>query len=281
MLIRSARPLDANGLPMRLWEKAKVHGVWNPAEIDYAADREQWIRMSPGARAGLRQLFALFHAGERAVTMHLAPLIHASAAEDRVEETIYLSSFQCDEAKHLELFDRCLAEVCGDERDADVDDGDHLAYRAILEDELRDAMNQLLIDRSPAAQVRASATYHLVVEGVLADAGYRLFDLMTKQSRRLPEMERAMTWLHRDESRHIAFGIYFLRRLVAEHGADAYRALLRRMSELKPLTERATRQFVRSLERFGFAYTADELIGWSQEQFDRRMRHICEVRRGR
>jgi ribonucleoside-diphosphate reductase beta chain len=260
---------------MRLWENAKVHGTWNPADIDYAADREQWIRLSGAARAGLRQLFALFQAGERAVTLHLAPLIHVVAFEGRVDETMYLSSFQYDEAKHLDLFNRCFADVCGDERGG----GDEtFAYRTILEDELRLAMDRLLTDNSPAAQVRASATYHLVVEGVLAEAGYRLFESMTGTSGPLPGISRAMTWLHRDESRHIAFGVHFLRRLVAEHPRDAYKALLGRMSELKPVTEAATRQFVQSLTGYGFPYTADELIGWSQAQFERRMRLISDAR---
>ena len=260
---------------MRLWEKAKLQGTWNPSEIDYAADRARWVALSGEVRDGLRYLCTLFRAGERAVTMHLAPLIHVVASEDRVEEVVYLSSFLWEEAKHLDLFNRFFADVCRDAGDEGQQDD---AYRTILDEELRNSMERLLTDNSPAAQVRASVTYHLVIEGVMAEAGYRLFELMTRESGGLPEMQRAITLLHRDESRHIAFGIYFLSRLISEHGRPAYRALFDRMNELKPLTEAATRQFVRSLRGRGFTSDEDELIRWSRQQFETRMRRIAQAR---
>lgn len=260
---------------MQLWEKAKVQGTWNPADIDYAGDRARWVTLSDEVRGGLKELCALFRAGERAVTLRLPPLIHVVASEGRVEETVYLSSFLWEEAKHLDLFNRFFADVCG-EPEYDGDEG--LAYRTILDDELRSAMERLLTDSSPVAQVRASVTYHLVVEGVMAEAGYRLFQIMAAESGGLRGMQRAITLLHRDESRHIAFGVYFLSRLIVEHGRDAYGALLHRMSELKPLTEAATRQFVRSLRGRGFTTSEDELIRWSRQQFEIRMQRIMRAR---
>lgn len=275
MAMRSHRPLDARRFPMQLWEKAKVQGTWNPADIDYAADGARWMTLSRDVQHGLRQLCALFRAGERAVTLHLPPFIHVVASEGRLEEAVYLSSFLWEEAKHLDLFDRFFARVCGAPRST-ADEGS--AYCTILDEELGGAMERLLTDRSPVAQVRASVTYHLVVEGVMAEAGYRLFLTMTDGPCGLPAMRRAMTLLHRDESRHVAFGMYFLSRLIIEHGNEAYGALLRRMSELKPLTEAATRDFVRSVRGCVPTTEEDELIRWSRQQFERRMQRLAKAR---
>ena len=36
------RALDGESLPMRLYEKAKRLGVWNPSDIDLTRDRKDW-----------------------------------------------------------------------------------------------------------------------------------------------------------------------------------------------------------------------------------------------
>ena len=79
-------------------------------------------------------------------------------------------------------------------------------------------MNRLRKDSSVLSQVRASVTYNLIVEGVLAETGYHGLNTVLAMNGLMPGMQQFISYLERDESRHIAFAIYFLSRLVAEHG---------------------------------------------------------------
>ena len=274
-MTRAAPRLDPALLPSRLWEKAKVHGAWNPADLDFRTDRGQWLALPEPLRVVLRRLSALFLAGEEAVTRNLPPLLHVVAAEGRLEEALYLTSFLWEEAKHVDLFNRFFAEVCEESPPSQDDDP---IYRRLFDDELRTALERLLVDRSPDAQVRAAVTYHLVVEGVLAETGYYIFQRVVRDADTLPAMQRGIGFLHRDESRHLAFGIYFLCRLVIEHGDRAYKTLLDRMMELKPVTEAVTERFVGSLHEAAVHVRVDELVRFSQQHFSARIQRIIRAR---
>ncbi|GIV96832.1 MAG: hypothetical protein KatS3mg057_1489 [Herpetosiphonaceae bacterium] len=80
---------------------------------------------------------------------------------------------------------------------------------------LPQALQHLLVDPSPAAQARASATYNMIVEGTLAETGYHAFFAMLERNDLLPGLRQGIALLKRDESRHIAYGVYLLSRLVA------------------------------------------------------------------
>jgi ribonucleoside-diphosphate reductase beta chain len=49
--LTSLRRLDRESAPLRLYEKAKRLGTWNPSGIDLTRDREEWARLTEaGAR---------------------------------------------------------------------------------------------------------------------------------------------------------------------------------------------------------------------------------------
>lgn len=269
--------LDRASFPMRLWKKAKVYGVWNPEAIDFTRDRQDWLAMSPARRERILQLCALFHAGEEAVTLDLLPLLRRVAAEGRMEEEIYLTSFLWEEAKHVDVFDRFFAEVT--EERGDLSRYWHPSYRRILTEELPEALHRLDTDPSPEAQVSAAVTYNLVVEGMMAETGYFLFDRMLGHDGVLPGMREAIGLLRRDESRHVAFGVYFISRLIVEHGDRAYRAFLDRMIQLKPLVEDSTRQYVAFLDdAHPIGVTIDDLLRYSRDQSANRIQRIVRAR---
>jgi len=116
---------------------------------------------------------ALFQAGEEGVTSDLLPLIMVVASEGRIEEEIFLTSFLWEEAKHVEFFRRWLDEVVGAHQDL----GHYLtpSYRQLFLAELPKSLNALKTDQSTAAQIRASVTYNMIIEGVLAETGYHGF----------------------------------------------------------------------------------------------------------
>ena len=107
----SARGLDRASVPMRLFEKAKRLGIWNPSEIDFTQDAADWQRLDPLEREVLLHLTALFQAGEEAVTNDIVPLLLAVSGEGRVEEELYLTTFLFEEAKHTDFFRRFLDTV--------------------------------------------------------------------------------------------------------------------------------------------------------------------------
>src|SRR5579884_4204391 len=148
--------------PLRLYHKAKRLGAWDPAAVDLTQDRRDWESLEDLQRETILSLTSLFVAGEEAVTLDLLPLVLAIAREGRIEEELYLTTFLYEEAKHMELFSRFLAEVAG------APDGlerFHVpSYRTIFYEELPRAMERLLDDRSAAALARASVTYNMIVE---------------------------------------------------------------------------------------------------------------------
>jgi ribonucleoside-diphosphate reductase beta chain len=90
-------------------------------------------------------------------------------------------------------------------------------YRILFYEKLPNALNALWTDSSPAAQLKASATYNMIVEGTLAETGYEAYFNMLEERDLLPGLREGITYLKRDESRHIAFALHFLGRLLAEH----------------------------------------------------------------
>ncbi|MBR9990504.1 MAG: R2-like ligand-binding oxidase, partial [Gemmatimonadetes bacterium] len=218
--------------PMRLWRKAKRFGIWNPDDIDFSRDREDWNRLNAVEQDLLLRLTGMFLAGEEGVTIDLLPLIMTIAREGRLEEEMFLTTFLWEEAKHVDFFHNgFLRNVAPDA--GGLGRFHSPAYRRIFCHELPAAMGALLSDPGPAAQVRAAATYNMIVEGVLAETGYEAYFAALKQQDLMPGLRQGLTHLKRDESRHIAYGVFLLSRLIAEDRSlwDTAEA---RMNELFP-----------------------------------------------
>ncbi len=212
--VSTGRGLDRSGPAMRLYEKAKRLGTWNPSDLDLTQDAQDWERFDDTERDVLLRLGALFVAGEEGVTVDLLPLVQAIAAEGRLEEELYLTTFLWEEGKHVDFFARFLGEVAGV--------SDELAgyltpsYRRVVLEELPAAMGALRSDPSAAAQVRAVVTYTMIVEGVLAETGYHGFFEALERGGFLPGVREGVRLVKRDEARHIAYGLFLLSRLIAE-----------------------------------------------------------------
>ena len=210
----TSRGLRRDTPPMRLYEKAKQLGIWNPSDIDFTQDRQDWLKMSELEQDILMRLTALFQAGEEAVTLDLLPLIGVMAAEGRLEEEMFLTTFLWEEAKHVDFFHRFIDEVT--QNGHDLSHYMTASYASIIEESLPSALNALKTDASPAAQARASTVYNMVVEGILAETGYHAYFSVLDKEKILPGTRKGIALLKQDESRHIAYGIFLLSRLMAE-----------------------------------------------------------------
>lgn len=213
----SGQGLNREHPAMKMFQKAKKLGVWDPCAIDLAQDCADWQTFTEEQKDATLRLLALFQAGEESVTLDLLPLIEVVAREGRLEEEIFLTAFLFEEAKHVEFINRVLTEVAGVQGDA-LAQYHTPSYRAIFYEALPKAMHRLRYDASPVAQAEASVVYNMIVEGVLAETGYYGFFSAYKRRQVMPGLVQGIGKMMQDEARHIAFGVYFLSRLITEHG---------------------------------------------------------------
>lgn len=265
---------------MRLYEKAKRLGIWNPSDIDFSHDRAHWLALPDDERDILLRLTAMFQAGEEAVTLDLLPLIMTIAAEGRIEEEMFLTTFLFEEAKHTDFFSRFLSEVVAP--DAIGAAGDlsryHTAnYRTVFYHALPQALGALQSDRSPAAQVRAAVTYNVLVEGMLAETGYHAYFTVLERADLLPGTRRGIALLKQDESRHIAYGIYLLSRLVAEDAA-LWDVLEEQMNELLPAALGVIGDVFAAYDPVPFGLVEEDFIDYGLAQFQKRVGRLERAR---
>ena len=272
--------LDKNHVMFHLWQKSKKLGIWNPNDIDFSRDIEDWNSFDESQKEFILHVGSLFLAGEEAVTLDLLPLIKVTAEEGRLEEEMYLASFLWEEAKHVDFFRRFLDVVIGDPGDLNrfhTENYKDLFYKALPE-----AMNRLYVETSPEAQVEASVTYNMIVEGMLAETGYYGFYQALERNNYLPGMMEGITLVQKDESRHMRFGVYFISRLVAEHGESVWETAEGKMSELlTPAIGLINDLFDEHEAKFGeipFGLDREVYVEYGMSQFQKRMNRIEKSR---
>jgi ribonucleoside-diphosphate reductase beta chain len=261
--------------PMRLFEKAKRFGVWNPSDIDLSQDQRDWQGLNAEEQDILLRLSALFQAGEEAVTLDLLPLIMVIAQEGRLEEEMFLTSFLWEEAKHVDFFSRFFSEVAG--APADLSRYHSASYRALFYEALPETMHRLLVDPSPAAQVRASVTYNMVTEGVLAETGYHGYFTVLQRNGLMPGQVRGIQLLKQDESRHIAYGIYLISRLIAVD-PGLWQVAEDTMNELLPLAMDIIGDAFTPYDPVPFGLTPADFSDFAISQFQKRLERLERAR---
>ncbi len=206
--------LDWKAYPMRLFQKARKWGIWDPTSFDFS---QNWQALTPDEQYLFLQLTAQFVAGEESVTLDLLPLVQYMAEEGRLEDEIYLTSFLWEEAKHVEALFRFLDEVVGVPAH-ELEVFLTLAYRKHVMEEQPRAMSRLRTDRSHEALAEAAIAYNMITEGVLAETSYFAYYTVMDRRKMMPGMREMIQHIQRDKSRHIGYGVYILSRLIAEHG---------------------------------------------------------------
>ncbi len=262
-------------LPMKLYHKAKRLGIWNPQDIDFTKDKRDWQKMNALEREVILHLTSLFQAGEESVTRDLLPLLLVMADEGRLEEEMYLTTFLWEEAKHTEFFRRFLDEVAAEHGDLSRFHGEN--YHKIFYEALPAAMNALRHDPSPAAQIRAVVTYNMVVEGILAETGYHAYHAALVRSDLLPGIRAGITYLKRDESRHIAYGIYLLSRLIHAHPA-LWGEVEAQMAALLQVAVNVINEIFDAYPEMPFGLQPEDFIDYAMSQFNHRMERLEQAR---
>jgi ribonucleoside-diphosphate reductase beta chain len=218
---KSTRGLDYDSVPWKLWEKSKKL-FWDPADLDFSQDAIDWREMPDEERTLVAMSARGFMVGEEAVTLDIIPLLRCMSDLGRLEDTMYLSMFAMEEAKHLDMFRRWFDAVGLDP--ASLDDLVQAQQAALQQPRgglfdggLARVMRRLDTDQSPKAILDATLVYNQLVEGVAAIAGYRRWDETFRRLGKLPGLQAGLKLTQRDERRHIAYGTYLGRRIIAEN----------------------------------------------------------------
>ena len=199
-----------------LWERQN----WRVHELDFSEDKEQWVTTPAESQENLIWSTAQFAMGEERVTADLAPFL-AAAPSGEVE--VFLATQLVDEARHTAFFDRFGAEVLAlsaDDMRGRMSELNHLmpdAWREVFDDGLRDIARRIQARPDDLALfVEGITTYHLVIEGVLAMTGQRFIIDYHEQHGMYPGFRHGFGLVERDEHRHIAFGVRFLKDVLAQ-----------------------------------------------------------------
>src|SRR5438128_6474903 len=184
-------------------------------DIDFSPERKQWEGMPPNEQR--MRLFGLsaFFKGEQSVTNTLAPYITAMPDD---EMRIFLTTQLVDEARHTIFFSRFFKEALG------IDYGRLEDTLGVVQKNMNDKLTYVLVDslndvserirREPANLaylVEGITHYHIIIEGMMALAGQRNILEIYRQLNLFPSFRAGFTAVARDESRHVIFGVKFLR----------------------------------------------------------------------
>ena len=269
---------------MRLYEKAKRLGIWNPSDFDFSEDKIDWARLSEDERDFIRLLLSLFVAGEEAVAVDLLPLVQVLADEGRIEDSIYLTNFLYEEAKHTDFFQRVLDEVVfpvsnsnGNRIGTDLSRYHSPNYKRVFYEALPRDLLALKTDKSPKAQIRAATTYNMIVEGVLAETGYHTFHAILHRNNIMPTLRRGVLLVKQDESRHIAYGIYLISRLLSEN-PSYWEDVVEHMNSLLMEAVRVIGDIFARYEDVPFDLKGYEFVNFAQEQYFRRLERLDKSR---
>jgi ribonucleoside-diphosphate reductase beta chain len=241
----------------RRWEDSQ----WSPFDVDLTADGEQWPALDPAVREVIYFALSSLMVAEERITTKFSGLVAAHASE---EEATFLATQQVDEARHMQFYARFRDEVIGEpqviaahvERAREsVSD----SFRHIFDEALVQAHDELVASPADlAAKVRFVTLYHLVLESTLGLTSFKFITDFLKAEELLPGFVEGYSKIHHDETRHIGYGVWFLRETVRERPelADALRETLRAL--LPSVAE--------SLKPPGDGDGSSDLLGVTQEE---------------
>ena len=199
----------------RRWEESQ----WSPFAIDLSRDREQWADMSGPDQELIFYVLSSLMVAEERITTKFSGLVGAYGSE---EEATFLATQQVDEARHMQFYARFQDEVVAApdviaahvaRARTQVSD----AFRHIFDGELVRAHERLVSAPADlAAKVRFITIYHLILEGTLGLTSFKFTTDHLVREGLLPGFVDGYGRIHHDETRHIGYGVWYLRETVRE-----------------------------------------------------------------
>jgi ribonucleoside-diphosphate reductase beta chain len=212
----------------RRWEDSQ----WSPFAVDLSVDQRQWGGLDEGQRGLILYVLSSLMVAEERITTKFSGLVGAHGSE---EEATFLATQQVDEARHMQFYARFQDEVIA----APDLIGAHIARsRAHVSDAFRHLFDVALVEAHEelvaapaelAAKVRFITLYHQVLEGTLGLTSFRFITDYLSREGLLPGFVEGYSKIHHDETRHIGYGVWFLRETIRDRPeqADVVRQTLR------------------------------------------------------
>ncbi|MEA2492104.1 MAG: ribonucleoside-diphosphate reductase beta chain [Thermoleophilaceae bacterium] len=255
-----------------LWERQN----WRASELDFSVDREQWVTTPTEAQYHTTWSLGSFYIGEERVTADLVPFV-AAAPSGEIEA--FLSTQLVDEARHAVFFDRFGSEVmvlqAGDLRGRlkELEAMMMEPWHTLFDEDLR-GISKRIADRPDDLDlfVEGITTYHMVIEGVLAMTGQHFLLKYMEAHGLYPGFQKGFSLVERDEHRHIAFGVRFLKDVIAQE--PRYAAIVTdKILELVPHASLVfAPPYADSPQSFtSYGYSSEEIYGFAYRSLKRRM----------
>jgi ribonucleoside-diphosphate reductase beta chain len=269
---RPSGDLMSYGELYALWERQN----WSAHEIDFSVDREHWAMTPTEAQVHSAWSLGSFYIAEERVAADLAPFLLAAPSG---EVEAFLATQLVDETRHAVFFDRFGAEVMALEADdlrgriLELQNQMLPAWFEVFDNGLRDVARRIQAKPDDLDLfVEGIATYHLIIEGVLATTGQRMILQYMQDANLYPGFQKGFALVDQDEHRHIAFGVRFLRDAVRDdprHG----RTIQRKVEELVPLAAHVfVPEHAESPSDFvSYGFNSSYVYGYAYRKLKRRM----------
>jgi ribonucleoside-diphosphate reductase beta chain len=255
-----------------LWERQN----WSAHTLDFSVDREQWAVTPRDSQVHTTWSLGSFYIGEERVTADLVPFV-AAAPSGEIEA--FLSTQLVDEARHAVFFDRFGSEVmvleAGDLRGRleELEAMMMEPWHRVFDDDLR-GIAKRVADRPDDLDlfVEGITTYHMVIEGVLAMTGQHFLLKYMEDHGLYPGFQKGFSMVERDEHRHIAFGVRFLKEMI-EQDARFGDIVLNKILEIVPHAALVfAPPYADSPTGFtSYGYRSEEIYGFAYRSLKRRM----------
>ena len=215
----------------RRWEDSQ----WNPFEIDLGADIAQWARADDGQRGLLHFVLSSLMVAEERITTKFSGLVGAHGSE---EEATFLATQQVDEARHMQFYARFQDEVVADPATiaAHVERARAQRLRCVPADLRRRARRGARAARRRSRRPRRQGPLRHDLppdpRGHARPDDVQVLHGLPERARGCcPGFVEGYSKIHHDETRHIGYGVWYLRETVREHPetAEVVRATLREL----------------------------------------------------
>ena len=188
--------------------------------------------MNDGDRGLVYWILSSLMVAEERITTKFSGLVGAYGTE---EEATFLATQQVDEARHMQFYSRFQDEVVAEPATV----AEHVerarrelspAFRKIFDQALAQAHEKLVAEpKNLQAKVRFVTLYHLILESTLGLTTFRFVTDFLERESLLSGFVNGYSKIHHDETRHIGYGVWFLRETVRDDlgAADVVRDTLR------------------------------------------------------
>jgi ribonucleoside-diphosphate reductase beta chain len=198
-------------------------------------------------------------------------------AADSEEEATYLASQQVDEARHMQFYARFQDEVIAKpatiaahvERSRD-ELGD--SFTVIFDQALVSAHDRLVAaPRDAGAKAEFVTTYHLVIESVLGLTAFEFITRYLSANSLLPGFVDGYSHIHRDEQRHIGYGVWYLRQTAGRDPALAERIRAKLIELLPAVASALTPPDRKGTDWEALGATSEDIRAFALEGLTRRL----------